>query len=179
MTTRRRIIAGATLACLYGPALAKPGDLSMPPQLSELRDLSLATPGGAATTLGRHLATGTATVVSLWATWCGPCSNEAAHLAEVRSRISTERLNIVGINVDSKPDEAKIANFLKRSGVNFTQLRGESKATYLAFNGQLPISLPRLYIFVPSGAPAKVFGRYDGRSTLRAIDQAIETAMKA
>lgn len=123
MTTRRRIIAGATLACLYGPALAKPGDLSMPPQLSELRDLSLATPGGAATTLGRHLATGTATVVSLWATWCGPCSNEAAHLAEVRSRISTERLNIVGINVDSKPDEAKIANFLKRSGVNFTQLR--------------------------------------------------------
>lgn len=180
MISRRGVVGagiGMASTALAGPALAKPGDLSFPPNLPLLRPMLLSRPDGTATTLGDNIAEGRATVVSLWATWCGPCSDEAAHLAGLRTRIAAEKLDIVGINVDTKRDEQKIAAFLKRAKVNFLQLRGDPSATYIGFGGQLPISLPRLYIFTPAGAPTKVFGRYDGRSTLKAIDTAIDAAM--
>jgi len=173
------MIIGAAALALSEPAFAKPDDLTLPPQLGDLRALALTLPDGAPITLGDPLAHGRASVISLWATWCGPCANEASHLSDLRRKISADRLQIAGVNIDTKRDEAKIANFLKRSKVNFTQLRGEPEATYLAFNGQLPITLPRLYIFTPAGAPTRVFGRYNGASTLKAIDAAIDAAMKS
>lgn len=178
MISRRTLIAGATALGLAEPALAKPDDLTLPPLLPALRPLALTLSDATATTLGDHLAEGRATVISLWATWCGPCANEATHLTELRRKVSADQLQIAGINIDTKRDEAKIANFLKRSKVNFTQLRGDPQATYLAFNGQMPITLPRLYIFTPAGAPTHVFGRYNGNSTLKAIDAAIDAAIK-
>lgn len=173
------MIAGAVALGLAEPAFAKPDDLTLPPPLTDLRGLALTQSDGAPTTLGANLAAGRATVISLWATWCGPCANEASHLADLRRKVSADQLQIAGINIDTKRDEAKIANFLKRAKVNFTQLRGDPQATYLAFNGQMPITLPRLYIFTPAGAPTRVFGRYNGNATLKAIDATIDAAIKA
>lgn len=180
MISRRGVVGagvGIVGAAIAGPALAKPGDLSLPPKLSLLSPMALSRADGTATTLGENIAEGRATVVSLWATWCGPCSDEAAHLTGLRAKITAEKLDIVGINIDTKRDEQKIAAFLKRAKVNFLQLRGDPPSTYIGFGGQLPISLPRLYVFTPAGTPTKVFGRYDGRSTLKAIDAAIDAAV--
>lgn len=179
MISRRAVLIGAGIFGTIGPAFAKADDLTPPPPLTDLHKLALTQPDGSATTLGNSLAPGRATAISLWATWCGPCSMEASHLADLRSRISADRLEIAGINIDTKRDEAKIAAFLKRAKVNFTQLRGEPQPTYLAFNGQMPITLPRLYVFTPAGAPTRVFGRYNGNATLKAIDAAIDAAIKS
>jgi thiol-disulfide isomerase/thioredoxin len=175
MFTRRTFAAG--VVALAAPAFAKADDLSLPPSLATLSTLTLARPDGSATTLGAETVAGRALVVSLWATWCAPCLTEAKHLAKVRSRTSTQKLGIVGINIDKKREATKLDRFLKTSGANFTQLLGESDAVYQAFGGSLPVTLPRLYVFTPEGTPTHVFGRYSGGKTLKQIDAAIAAAM--
>jgi thiol-disulfide isomerase/thioredoxin len=179
MFTRRAIVMmGGALA--FAPAAsAKADDLPLPPSVAALSTLALTHPDGSATTLGAETLPGRPLVVSLWATWCAPCLTEAKHLAKVRNRIPNDKLGIVGINIDKKRDETKLDRFLKTSGANFNQLRGESDAIYLAFGGSLPITLPRLYIFTSAGDPTRVFGRYSGGKTLKEIDTAIAAVMRA
>ncbi len=100
-------------------------------------------------------------------------------LSDLRKRIAPMELDIVGINVDRTRDEKKIAAFVKRGRVNYTQLRGDPEPTYKAFGGSMPITLPRLYVFDRAGKPTRVFGRYDGQKTLKEIDAAIAAAVRA
>jgi thiol-disulfide isomerase/thioredoxin len=173
------MVLSAGAMALAGPALAKKGDAPLPPPLGELAGLALMRADGTATTLGAETGGGRAAVVSLWATWCAPCLQEAQHLSKLRPRFAEEQLAIVGINVDKARDETKIAQFLSRGKVNFTQLRGDPDTIYKAFNGSPPITLPRLYVFALSGQPTHVFGRYSGSKTLKEIDRAVEAAAKA
>ncbi len=179
MITRRCILAAVGAASLPLPAVAKTGDTPLPPPLFELGALPLVRTDGASVTLGSETGVGRAAMVSLWATWCGPCVDEARHLSKLRTKYAPEKLAILGINVDKAPDEKKVAAFFRRGNVNYTQLRGDPEGVYLAFRGSLPITLPRLYIFTPAGLPAAVFGRYSGGATLRQVDKAVEAAMNA
>jgi thiol-disulfide isomerase/thioredoxin len=181
MITRRFLMlagaAGFALPALVSPAEAKKGDTPLPPPLSQLAALSLTHADGMPTTLGAETGAGRAVVASLWATWCGPCVDEAKHLSELRASYPQEKLAILGINVDKARDESKIAAFMKRGKVNYTQLRGDAEAVYVAFGGSPPITLPRLYIFAPDGRPTAVFGQYNGGKTLKDIDKAVAAAM--
>jgi thiol-disulfide isomerase/thioredoxin len=174
----RRVLTLATVAlAMPTPVFAKAGDTPLPPPLADLGTLTLTRADGSSTTLGDETGFGRAVVVSLWATWCAPCLEEARHLARLRGKHAPDRLAIVGVNIDSKRDETKIATFLKKGNVNYTQLRGDPLTVYQAFRGSPPITLPRLYVFDRSGTPTKVFGKYSGGQTLKAIDKAAEAAM--
>lgn len=175
--TRRSLVLAVGALAFAGPAFAKKGDTPLPRPLSELGPLALTRGDGAATTLGAEVQPRRATVISLWATWCGPCIQEAQHLAKIRTAYATDQLDIIGINVEENRDEAKMEKFFKKGRVNFTQLRGDPQPTYLAFGGALPITLPRLYVFNRSGTPIAVYGRYDGAKTLKAIDASIALAL--
>jgi thiol-disulfide isomerase/thioredoxin len=172
------MLAGGA-ASISLPAFAKEDHLPLPPPLAELSALALTRPDGAATTLGAELAPGNAAIISLWATWCGPCIQEAQHLAKTRTAYAPQTLDIIGINVERKRDEGKIAGFMKKGRVNYAQLRGDPEPVYTAFGGLMPITLPRLYVFDRSGRPTKVFGRYSGSKTLREIDQAVAAAIRS
>lgn len=172
----RRTLLAAALAATPGVAFAQTEDgPPLPPSLDELNNLALTRPDGASTTLGASLHPG-ATVISFWATWCAPCIMEARHLGQMRTQIAPERLNIIGINIDRARDEARLAAFLQRGRVNYTQLRGDL-AAYQAFGGGAQILLPRLYVFGADGRPGAVFGRYFGGATLRQVDRAVERAL--
>lgn len=147
----------------------------LPPLLSDLAAVALTRTDGSQATLGSMLGPG-ATVVSFWATWCAPCVMEARHLAETRTRIARERLNILGVNVDRTRDESRLADFLRRGRVNYDQARGDLSA-YQAFGGGDQILLPRLFVFSSEGRPIAAFGRYFGGATLRQVDRAIEQAI--
>jgi thiol-disulfide isomerase/thioredoxin len=177
MITRRLLILSAGAMALPLPAFAKKGDTPLPPPLADLSALALTRADGSPTTLGAEVRQGRAVIVSLWATWCAPCLSEAKHLSDLRKKHGEDRLVIIGINVDKTRDEKKIATFLKKGGVNYTQLRGDSEATYTAFGGSLPVTLPRLYVFTPNGTPTAVFGVYSGGQTLKQVDKAAEAAM--
>lgn len=177
MITRRALMLAAGAAALPSPALAKIGDTPLPPPLADLASLALTRPDGSPITLGEETGLGRAAVVSLWATWCGPCLEEARHLARLRAKHAPDRLAIVGINIDSRRDETAIATFLRKGNVNYVQLRGDPPTVYQAFRGSLPITLPRLYVFDRVGAPTSVFGKYSGGKTLKAIDRVAEAAM--
>jgi thiol-disulfide isomerase/thioredoxin len=53
------------------------------------------------------------TVVSLWATWCGPCKKELPMLEE----LSGEGVSVVGVNIGDSSDA--VAAFLDDYGVTF------------------------------------------------------------
>lgn len=176
MISRRILLgAGAALAIPGAARAQAPASPPLPGSLSELSALTLSSPDGAATTLGALLGPGPS-VISFWATWCAPCLQEARHLAEMRSRIPAARLNIIGINVDRTRDEARLADFLRRGRVNYTQTRGDL-AAYQAFGGGQQILLPRLFVFDASGRATAAFGRYFGARTLRDIDRAVERVL--
>jgi thiol-disulfide isomerase/thioredoxin len=63
------------------------------------------------------------TVVSMWATWCGPCKKELPMLEE----LAGEGVSVVGVNVGDSPDA--VADFLDEFGITF--------ANYIDTDGDL------------------------------------------
>lgn len=172
---RRSVLVAALAACAPGVAGAAEGP-PLPPRLERLSALPLTRASGALTTLGDNLAPAPS-VISFWASWCGPCIAEARYLVELRTRMPAERLNIVGINIDVPRQEAAIARFLRQVNANYTQLRGDFE-TYAAFNPNgRDIVLPRLFVFSADGTPAAAFGAYRTGAEA-AIRRAVEAVLE-
>jgi thiol-disulfide isomerase/thioredoxin len=167
--TRRAALAGLA-STAAGPAAAAPS------RLDRLRLVALRTPQGAPTTLGAALTPGRAAVIAFWATWCAPCLPEAQRLSQTRTRVGAERLDVIGLNIDRAPDEAKIAAFLARSGATYTQLRADA-AAWRAFGNGRTISLPRVYVFAPDGRDLYGFNRLIPGVSDAAVDRAIAQAL--
>jgi len=174
---RRRTVIAALLTGFAAPPLAHADSVPLPPSLGALGELALTTGDGAQTTLSESLMPGPS-VISFWATWCAPCLLEGRHLARVRARYAPEALNIIGVNIDQRRNEARIAAFMARGNMGeYTQLRG-GHDTYLAFErGARAIALPRCFVFAADGRATAAFGRYNGAATLRQIDSAIAGVM--
>jgi thiol-disulfide isomerase/thioredoxin len=56
--------------------------------------------------------------VDFWASWCGPCAKSFPFLNNLNREFKGRGLQIIGINLDEKPDEAK--SFLSKYPANFT-----------------------------------------------------------
>lgn len=69
---------------------------------------------------------GKAVVVNFWATWCGPCKIEMPWLVDLQKKYGDQGLQIVGITKEDY-DEATIAKFTKKMGVNYTILVGNQQ----------------------------------------------------
>ncbi|MYM35487.1 redoxin family protein [Duganella sp. FT94W] len=55
--------------------------------------------------------------VDFWASWCGPCRQSFPWMNEMQARYGDKGLQIVGINVDAKTDDAR--NFLTGTPAKF------------------------------------------------------------
>lgn len=180
MIGRREVLAmlaaGAALPARAAEPLADQPPLPAP--LSRYRGLPVRRIDGEPGTLGRLLGPPRATVVSFWATWCGPCALEGHRLAQIRSQYPDERLAIVGLNIDSQADDARLNAFRRRAAMNYTQ-GIDAKAAYVEIAGRAQLTLPRTYVFDTDGQPVAAFGRFFGASTLRALDEAVRRAVTA
>jgi thiol-disulfide isomerase/thioredoxin len=56
--------------------------------------------------------------VDFWASWCGPCAKSFPFLNELNAEFHERGLEIVGINLDENPEEAR--NFLAEYPAHFS-----------------------------------------------------------
>jgi cytochrome c biogenesis protein CcmG, thiol:disulfide interchange protein DsbE len=56
--------------------------------------------------------------LDFWASWCGPCKQSFPWMNDMQSRYSAKGLNLVAVNVDQKPEDAK--TFLNDNAAKFT-----------------------------------------------------------
>ena len=62
--------------------------------------------------------TGKVVYVDFWASWCGPCRQSFPWMNDMQAKYGQRGLQIVGVNVDAKSDDAK--TFLAATPAKFT-----------------------------------------------------------
>lgn len=65
---------------------------------------------------------GKAVLINFWATWCGPCKVELPWFIALRQAYASQGFEILGIDVDSPHDRAKVQPFSKRTGLDYPVL---------------------------------------------------------
>ena len=84
--------------------------------------------------------------VDFWASWCGPCAKSFPFLNEMHEQLKGQGLQIVGVNLDENPDEAKA--FLDKYPASFTVVADVSKQCAKDFQVK---AMPSSYIIDRKG----------------------------
>jgi thiol-disulfide isomerase/thioredoxin len=88
-------------------------------------------------------------VVDFWATWCGPCMGEAAHMVAVNAKYSPQGLQFIGISLDQ--DKARMTAVAQEKGFVWPQYFDG-----LVWQNKLAVSwgvqgIPQTFLFGPEG----------------------------
>ena len=102
---------------------------------------------GSTFTLADGLATGKPVVVNFWASWCGPCADEAPLLQDAARR-NAQRFTFVGIDVQDQ--DADALAFIRKYGITYPNgsqnagpisvqygMRGVPETYFIASDGRL------------------------------------------
>jgi thiol-disulfide isomerase/thioredoxin len=68
------------------------------------------------------------TLYDFWATWCPPCRESIPHLVSLHQDYK-DKINIVGISLDSEDTAGQIPGFIKKYNMEYHQLLGDLKLT--------------------------------------------------
>ena len=115
------------------------------------------------------VAPGKPVLVNLWATWCGPCKDEAPVLSELAAEFG-EQVSFVGVNVRDTGDRAASVTFHEKYGLDYPSLDDKDGALALALRGLTGSGYPPQTLVV--GADGKVVARIGGEvqeSVLRTV----------
>jgi thiol-disulfide isomerase/thioredoxin len=88
-------------------------------------------------------------IVDFWATWCGPCMNEAPHMVETYEKYHPKGLEFIGVSLDE--DGASLTNVAKEKNFTWPQyFDGKGWKNALAVEWGVK-SIPRTFLIGPDG----------------------------
>ena len=92
--------------------------------------------------------TGKVVLLNIWATWCAPCRQEIPFLESVYKKHAADGLEIVGVSVDARGQDAEIREFAKEFGMTYPIWRDPDERVQSLF---LALGVPASYLIDRSG----------------------------
>lgn len=109
-------------------------------------------------------------LLNVWATWCLPCKEEIPYLESLHGKHAAEGLQIVGVSVDARGDEAKIDEFARDFRMSYPIWRDPDERVNSRF---LAIGVPSTYLIDRDGIL-----RWKHLGTLRATTPGFVAALE-
>ncbi len=96
-----------------------------------------------------ELGNGKLTVISFWATWCGPCIKELDNVADVYPEWQEKfGAQVIAVSIDDARNSLKVKPVAKGHGWDYQILLDENKQFFTAMNGTNP---PLTFVVSPAG----------------------------
>jgi thiol-disulfide isomerase/thioredoxin len=90
-------------------------------------------------------AKGKVVLVNFWASWCQPCRMELPEFIRLRTAYPEDKLVMLGVSLDQDP--GMLADFLRKTPLNYTLLLGKSDVA-LGFNIR---GIPKTLVYNQNG----------------------------
>lgn len=108
-------------------------------------------------------------VVNFWASWCGPCAQEAPHLAAVAEQYAPRGVSVVGVNV--RDTVANAEAFEREYGITYPSWDDESAQIASQFGALGPAGLPSTVVLDGDHRVAsRIFGAVTARQLAPRLD---------
>jgi thiol-disulfide isomerase/thioredoxin len=113
-------------------------------------------------------------VLDFYATWCEPCRKSIPNLIELQQRVSTQSLQVVGLNVGGPDDRVKVMGFASEFHISYPLGFPDKPLSdfFLSDND----TIPQTFVFDRKGQLVKRIIGYDSE-TQGQLEQAIESAL--
>lgn len=109
------------------------------------------------------------TVINFWGSWCGPCAQEAPHLANLHDFYLDQGVSFVGVNVrDNRTEAQQFAEDVGKPYPSWFDQPGEIAA---AFDGVGPAAMPSTLLLDDQH---RVAARFFGAVTYGQVQQRLE-----
>lgn len=117
---------------------------------------------------------GKTVVVNVWASWCGPCREEAPELSKASDALKDDGVRFLGIAIRDEVSSAKAFN--NRWNVDYPSINDPASRTLLGFRESLPaVAVPTTYVIDDQGRVAARILDKTTRSTLTGLIQDIRS----